>query len=161
MCRTLHFLGLGSLGPIYTIDHEVRPWKIAIVHGPTSWSNFHVTISSKKTIYKVSMDNASLDLCLLRTSNSMVTITFSSLVQLKWSRDEVNNQSQIYKALGQLHDPWSKQPLTAHTTANDHNNTSQWLRLRGVYVNSSPMSNINLSLQDHRRWLNFQGKFDT
>ena len=29
----------------------------------------------------------------------------------KWSRDEFNNQSHIYMALGQLHGPWCEQPL--------------------------------------------------
>ena len=23
------------LGPVYTMDHEFRPWKMAIFHGPT------------------------------------------------------------------------------------------------------------------------------
>jgi hypothetical protein len=29
------------LGPIYTMDHEVGPWKMAIVNGLSSWSDFH------------------------------------------------------------------------------------------------------------------------
>ena len=115
----------------------------------------------RKSTYKVLVDNVGLNLCLLGTSNFMVTMTFSSLVQLQWSQDEFNNQSQIYKTLGRLHDPWCKQPLNEHTIAKDHNNTSHWLKLRGVYVNSSSMFNIDFSLQDHRRWSIFQGKFDT
>ena len=30
-----------ALGPVYTMDHEVGPWKMAFYHGLTSWSNFH------------------------------------------------------------------------------------------------------------------------
>ena len=29
-----------GLGAIYTTDHEVGPWKMAFVNGPTSWSDF-------------------------------------------------------------------------------------------------------------------------
>jgi hypothetical protein len=29
------------LGPGYTTDHEVGPWKMAFVNGPSSWSDFH------------------------------------------------------------------------------------------------------------------------
>ena len=28
-----------SLGPVYTMDHEVGPWKMAFFHSPISWSN--------------------------------------------------------------------------------------------------------------------------
>ena len=28
-------------GPVYTMDHEVGPWKMAFVNGLSSWSNFH------------------------------------------------------------------------------------------------------------------------
>ena len=36
-----------SLGPVYTMDHEVGPWKMAFFHGPTSIIRF-----LKKSIYK-------------------------------------------------------------------------------------------------------------
>jgi hypothetical protein len=29
------------------MDHEVGPWKMAFVDGPSSWSNFHGLTSSK------------------------------------------------------------------------------------------------------------------
>ena len=35
------------LGPVYTMDHEVGPWKMAFFHDLTSWSNFHGPISWK------------------------------------------------------------------------------------------------------------------
>ena len=35
------------LGPIYTADHEVGPWRMAFVNGPSSWSNFHGPTSLK------------------------------------------------------------------------------------------------------------------
>jgi hypothetical protein len=34
------------------MDHEVRTWKMAFFHGPTSWSNFHDTIFKKKQFTK-------------------------------------------------------------------------------------------------------------
>jgi hypothetical protein len=33
--------------PVYTMDHEVRPWKTAFFHGPTSWFNLHGPFSFK------------------------------------------------------------------------------------------------------------------
>ena len=36
-----------QLGPVYTMDHEVGPWKMAFFHGPTSMVWF-----LKKSIYK-------------------------------------------------------------------------------------------------------------
>ena len=38
---------LGNLGPVYTMDHEVGPWKMAFFHGPSSMVWF-----LKKSIYK-------------------------------------------------------------------------------------------------------------
>ena len=29
-----------DLGPVYTTDHEVGPWKMAFVNGLSSWSEF-------------------------------------------------------------------------------------------------------------------------
>ena len=34
-----------KIGPVYTMDHEVGPWKMAFFHGPISFK--------KKQIYKV------------------------------------------------------------------------------------------------------------
>ena len=34
-------LRVWDLGPVDTMDHEVRPWKLAFFHGPNWWSNFH------------------------------------------------------------------------------------------------------------------------
>ena len=34
-------------GPVYTTDHEVGPWKMVFFIGPTTWSNFHGSISYK------------------------------------------------------------------------------------------------------------------
>jgi hypothetical protein len=36
-----------AYGLVYTMDHEVGPWKMAFLHGPTSWSNIHGPISLK------------------------------------------------------------------------------------------------------------------
>jgi hypothetical protein len=36
-----------ALRLVSTIDHEVRPWKMAFFNGPTRWSNFHGLISQK------------------------------------------------------------------------------------------------------------------
>jgi hypothetical protein len=41
--RPLQFLmsssSSGPLGPVYTMDHEVGPWKMAFFHGPISLEN--------------------------------------------------------------------------------------------------------------------------
>jgi hypothetical protein len=37
----------GNLGPVYTMDHVVGPWRMAFLHGPTSMVRF-----LKKSIYK-------------------------------------------------------------------------------------------------------------
>ena len=52
-------------------------------------------LSHRKTCQTMSMDNVDLKICLLGTSNSMVTLIVFSWCEPKWSRDEFNNQSQI------------------------------------------------------------------
>ena len=42
---TQTWLHVCALGLVSTIDHEVKPWKMAFFHGPTGWSNFHGLIS--------------------------------------------------------------------------------------------------------------------
>ena len=32
---------------VYTVDHEIGPWKMASFHGMTWWSNFHGPIPQK------------------------------------------------------------------------------------------------------------------
>ena len=38
--------------PVYTMHHEIGPWKMAPIHGPSWWSNFHGPISFKKHFTK-------------------------------------------------------------------------------------------------------------
>ena len=51
-CISIHkglrtdFNGFDCLGPVYTMDYEVGPWKMAFFHGPAWLSNFHGPISS-------------------------------------------------------------------------------------------------------------------
>ena len=69
-------------------------------------------LSHRKTHWIMSVDNVGLKICILGTSNSMVTLIFFPWCKLKWSRNELNNQSQILQGLGRLHGPWCKQPLS-------------------------------------------------
>ena len=39
-------------GPVYTMNHEVGPWKTAIFHSSIWWSNFHGPISLKNQFIK-------------------------------------------------------------------------------------------------------------
>ena len=64
-------------------------------------------LSHRKACWTMSMDNVGLEICLMGTSNSMVTLPFFPWCRPKWSRDEFNNQSHIL----QCHGPWCKQPL--------------------------------------------------
>ena len=41
-----------NLGLVYTMDHEIGPWKMVFFHDPTWWSNFHGLIS-----YKISLQS--------------------------------------------------------------------------------------------------------
>ena len=38
---------MDNLGLVYITDHEVGPWKMAFLHGLTSWSNFYGMIPFK------------------------------------------------------------------------------------------------------------------
>jgi hypothetical protein len=69
-------------------------------------------LSHCKTCRTMSKDNVGLKLCLLGTSNSMVTLIFFPWCEPKWSRDKLNNQSQILQGLGMTHGPCCKQPLS-------------------------------------------------
>ena len=61
--------------------------------------------SHRKTCWSMYVDNVGhmyVDnvMCLLWTSNSMVTLTFFPWCKPKWSRVEFNNQLQILQRLG-------------------------------------------------------------
>jgi len=77
-----------------------------------------VCLSHHNTRLTISLDDVGLKICFLRTSNFMVTLTFFfPWCKLKWSWDEFNNQSQKnYRALGRLHGPCCKQPLSVMYT---------------------------------------------
>ena len=57
-------------------------------------------LSQRKTRWTMLMDNLDLNICLLETSNFMVTLACCPWCELKWSQDEFNNQSQILQGLG-------------------------------------------------------------
>ena len=42
---SLNIQAIIELGPVYTMDHEVGPWKMAFVNDLSSWSNYHDPIS--------------------------------------------------------------------------------------------------------------------
>ena len=52
-------------------------------------------LSHRKTRWTMSVDNTCLEICLLGTSNSMVTMTFFSSVWTEVVQDKFNNQSHI------------------------------------------------------------------
>ena len=62
-----------------------------------------------------------LKMCLLGTSNSMVTLTFFPSCKPNWSQDEFNVQSYILPGLGKTHGPWCKQPFSRSLTMYDSN----------------------------------------
>ena len=68
-------------------------------------------ISHHKTHWTMLVDNVGLKICLLGTSNSMVTLTFS--LGVNRSDPETNSTTNhiFYKALGRLHGPQCQQPL--------------------------------------------------
>ena len=108
------------------MDPKVRPWKMAF--SPQKSSSkltflYHETLplkkkvehlfclSHQKTWWTVSMDNVILKICLLGTSNFMVTVPF-----FPWCNHgtSLKTNHKFYRALGRLHGAWCKQPLIAH-----------------------------------------------
>ena len=70
-------------------------------------------LSHRKTRWTMSINNVGLKICLLRTSNSMVTLTFFSLgVNQSGPRTSSTTNHKFYNTLGRLHGPWCKQPLS-------------------------------------------------
>ena len=70
-------------------------------------------LSHRKTRWTMSINNVGLKICLLRTSNSMVTLTFFSLgVNQSGPRTSSTTNHKFYSTLGRLHGPWCKQPLS-------------------------------------------------
>ena len=53
-----------------------------------------------KTQWTMLVDSARLKICLLGTSNFMVTLTFFPWCKLKWCHDEFNSQLEILQGLG-------------------------------------------------------------
>ena len=76
------------------------PWVLAFVLPEQLFC-----LSHHKTRWTMLVDNVSLEICLLGTSNSMVTLTFCPWCTLKWSRNKFNNQSHILQGLGTV--SWS------------------------------------------------------
>ena len=69
----------------------------------------HFCLSHRKIHWIMSVDNVSLELCLLRTLNSMITLTIFFLgVNRCGPGTRSTTNHKFYKALGQLHGPWCK-----------------------------------------------------
>jgi hypothetical protein len=65
-----------------------------------------------KTCWAMSLNNLGLEICLLGTSNSMVSLTFFFLgVNQSGSEKRSITNQNFYKTLGWLHGPWCKQPF--------------------------------------------------
>ena len=99
------------------MDHEVGPWKMAFSHGPTSmvqalhWvytecgsREVNVLIKNRWTM---SVENWDLELCLLGTSNSLVTLTFGPKFEIP--------QRHIFLGVNQSGLGWVQQPITDFT----------------------------------------------
>ena len=68
--------------------------------------------SRRKTRWTMLVDNVGLKICLLGTSNSMVTLTFFFLgVNRTGSGTSSITNHKFHKALGRLHGPWVNIPL--------------------------------------------------
>ena len=73
----------------------------SLCHGPLPFSTrAPLCLSHHKTRWTMSVDNASLKICLLGTSNSTVDLTCFPWCKPKWSQDELNNQSHILRGNG-------------------------------------------------------------
>ena len=69
--------------------------------GPCNFLLEHLfCLSHHKTCWITLEDNVGLKICLLETSNSMVTPTFLPWCKPEWARDEFNSGSHILHGLG-------------------------------------------------------------
>ena len=86
------------------------PWTLAFSYYSTFFCLSHQKI--RRTMS--SMDNVGLQTCLLGTSNSTITLTTFPQCKPKCSHPGTSwtTNHRFYKALGQLHGPWCKQPLS-------------------------------------------------
>ena len=86
-----------------------------VCHGPPAFLllDHPFCLSHLKTCWTMLVDNVGLRICLLGTSNSMVTVTFLPWCKPKCRTSSTTNHG-FYKALGQLHGPW------CNTTPNQH-----------------------------------------
>ena len=57
-------------------------------------------LSHRETRWIMSVDNVGLKICLMGTSNSMITLTCLPWCKLMWFGDEFNIQSQVLQGLG-------------------------------------------------------------
>ena len=71
-------------------------------------------LSHRKTCWTMSMDNVGLKICLLGASNSIWGSLRHFFLGVNWSGRGMSSTTnhKFYKASGQLHGPWCKQPLT-------------------------------------------------
>ena len=79
-----------------------------LCHGPMIFLPYHLfCLSHPKTCWTVLVDNVGLQICLLGTLTSIITLTFFPRCKPKQSLDKFNNQSQIL----QVHGSQCEQPL--------------------------------------------------
>ena len=62
-------------------------------------------LSHRKAHWTMLVDNVGLKICLLGTSNSMVTLAF-------FPGTSATSNHRFYMAWGRLHGPWCKQPFS-------------------------------------------------
>ena len=92
----------------------------------------HFCLSHDKTHWTMSMDNVDLKTCLLRTSNSMITLAFFLCVNRKSLMINLIPYHKFYRALGHLHGPRCKQPLRVGWDCNEE---VLWSRILGEWSN--------------------------
>ena len=67
-----------------------------------------------KTRWTMLVDNVGLKICMLGTLDSVVTLTFFVGVNRSDPRRSSTTNHKFFRAMGQLHGPWCKQPLRGH-----------------------------------------------
>ena len=74
--------------------------------GPCRFLHEHLfCLSHRKTRWIMLVDNVGLEICILGTSNYMVTLTFFSWCKPSGLGTKSTTNHKFYKALGRLHGP--------------------------------------------------------
>ena len=86
----------------YYYNNISLPWAFIFFYQSTSFAS-----PNTKLVWTISVDNKGLKICLLGTSNFVVTLSFFPRCKPKWSRDGSIDNHKFYM----VHGPWCKHPL--------------------------------------------------